>query len=79
MINKIFSRLEWQPTHATLIAGVVVLLGFGLSEISWAFLSLAALGTFGPGILRELGILNDQDEFQRRADRQAGYHAFLTA
>ena len=79
MINKLFSRLEWQPTHATLIAGVVVLLGFGLSEISWVFLSLAALGTFGPGILREMGILNDQDEFQRRADRHAGYHAFLTA
>ncbi|MBC8192106.1 MAG: hypothetical protein H8E18_06990 [FCB group bacterium] len=75
MINKLFGRLDWQPTHATLIAGVVVLLGFGLSEISWTFLSLAALGTFGPGILREMGLLNDQDEFQRRA----GYHAFLTA
>lgn len=79
MINKLFGRMEWQPTHATLIAGVVVLVGFGLSEISWAFLSLAALGTFGPGILREMGIVNDQDEFQRRADRRAGYHAFLTA
>jgi hypothetical protein len=79
MMNKLFSHLEWQPTHATLIAGAVVLLGFGLSEISWVFLSLAALGTFGPGILREIGWLNDQDEFQRRADRRAGYHAFLTA
>ncbi len=78
-MNKLFSHLEWQPTHATLIAGAVVLLGFGLSEISWVFLSLAALGTFGPGILREIGWLNDQDEFQRRADRRAGYHAFLTA
>ena len=79
MINKLFSRLDWQPTRATLIAGAVVLLGFGLSEINWGFLSLAALGTFGPGILREMEILNDQDEFQRRADRRAGYHAFLTA
>jgi len=79
MITKLFSRLEWQPTHATLIAGAFVLLGFALSEVNWWFLSLAALGTFGPGILRETGILNDQDEFQRRADRQAGYHAFLTA
>lgn len=79
MIKKLFSRLEWQPTHATLIAGGLVILGFALSEINWWFLCLAALGTFGPGILRETGILNDQDEFQRRADRRAGYHAFLTA
>lgn len=78
-MNKLLSRLDWQPAQATLIAGVVVILGFVLSEISWWFLSLAALGTFGPGILRELGFLNDQDEFQRRADRRAGYHAFLTA
>lgn len=64
---------------ATLIAGAVVILGFALSEVNSWFLSLVALGTFGPGILRELGLLNDQDEFQRRADRRAGYHAFLTA
>lgn len=25
------------------------------------------LGTFGPGILRELGWLKDKDEFERRA------------
>ena len=79
MISKIFSRLDWQPTHATLIAGFFVILGFGLSSVNNWFLALMALGTFGPGILRETGILNDQDEFQRRADRRAGYHAFLTA
>ena len=79
MLNKLLSRLEWHPTHATLAAGALVILGFALSEINWWFLTLAALGTFGPGILRETGILNDQDEFQRRADRRAGYHAFLTA
>ncbi|MCF7826209.1 MAG: hypothetical protein K9M55_05875 [Candidatus Marinimicrobia bacterium] len=79
MMNKLLSRLDWQPAQATLIAGLLVILGFALSEINWWFLSLVALGTFGPGILRELGLLNDQDEFQRRADRRAGYHAFLTA
>jgi hypothetical protein len=42
-----------------------------------AFLVLAALGAFGPGILRELGWLRDQDEFQRQAARRAGYHAYL--
>jgi len=79
MMNKLLARFDWHPAQGTLVAGVVVLLGFALSEISWAFLSLAALGTFGPGILREFGFLNDQDEFQRRAARRAGYHAFLTA
>jgi len=79
MIKKLFDRLDWHPAHGTLVAGAVVMLGFALSEINWWFLSLAALGTFGPGILRETGLLNDQDEFQRRADRRAGYHAFLTA
>jgi len=34
------------------------------------------VGAFGPGILRELGWLKDQDEFQRRAAHRAGYHAF---
>ena len=38
---------------------------------------MAGLGAFGPGILRELGWLNDQDEFQRQAARRAGYHAWL--
>jgi hypothetical protein len=43
----------------------------------WWFLVLAAAGTVGPGFLRELGWLQDQDEFQRRAAHTAGYHAFL--
>ena len=38
---------------------------------------VAGLGAFGPGILRELGLLRDQDEFQRQAARRAGYHAYL--
>lgn len=72
------SQERWRPTRATLIAGVVVITGFALSEVSWWFFLLVALGTFGPGVLRELGLLQDQDEFQRRAAHRAGYHAFLT-
>ncbi|NQV13813.1 hypothetical protein HQ531_00035 [bacterium] len=79
MIARLFAHLDWHPAHATLVAGVLVLGGFFLTEVNWGFLSIAALGTFGPGILREFGFLNDQDEFQRRAARRAGYHAFLTA
>jgi fructose-specific phosphotransferase system IIC component len=41
------------------------------------FLILAGLGAFGPGILRELGLLRDQDEFQRRTAHRAGYIAYL--
>jgi hypothetical protein len=55
----------------------VVVLGFLLTGVSWGFLTLVALGTFGPGILRELGWLKDKDEFERRAARRAGYHAYL--
>jgi len=79
MIAKLFTRFDWQPSPATLTAGGLVVLGFILSGMHEGFLTLSALGTFGPGILREFGLLNDQDEFQRRADRRAGYHAFLTA
>ena len=52
--------------------------GFLLTGLSWWFVLLSATGTFGPGILRELGWLRDQDEFQRLAAHRAGYHAFLT-
>jgi len=37
-----------------------------LRWLDWRGAALCALGAFGPGILRELGWLRDQDEFQRR-------------
>jgi hypothetical protein len=43
------------------------------------FLLVFGAGAFGPGALRELGVLNDQDEFQREASRAAGYRAYLAA
>jgi hypothetical protein len=55
----------------------MVVAGFLLTGVSWWFFLLAGLGTFGPGILRELNWLHDQDEFQRRTQHRAGYHAFL--
>ncbi|NQV30412.1 MAG: hypothetical protein HQ508_05955 [Candidatus Marinimicrobia bacterium] len=79
MIGNILARLDWHPTKGTQVAGGLVILGFLLSDYYEGFLTLAALGTFGPGILRELGFLNDHDEFQRRAAHRAGYHAFLAA
>ncbi len=69
---------RWRPTRTNLVAGAMVIAGFLLTQLSWWFLVLTALGTFGPGILREIGWLCDKDEFQRRAHYRAGYHAFLT-
>lgn len=66
-----------RPAPATLVGAGLVILGFVLAEIDWRFLAVSALGTFGPGILRELGWVNDKDEFQMRAAHKAGYHAFL--
>lgn len=62
---------------AGLTASGMVLLGFILMDVHPGFLALAALGTFGPGVLREFGWLRDQDECRRRAAHRAGYHAYL--
>jgi hypothetical protein len=69
---------RWRPTGIQLVAGGLVLAGLFLTSVNWWFILLSAAGTFGPGILRELGVLADRDEFQRQAVYRAGYHAFLT-
>ena len=65
------------------ISGALVMLGFLLPGMegaaSWWAILLVGLGTFGPGLMRELGWLRDKDEFQLQAARRAGYHAFLAA
>jgi hypothetical protein len=76
MSERAWNRLI--PTTAGLVAAVFVAVGVFL----WMFvdeglLLVAGLGAFGPGILRELGVLNDQDEFQREAARRAGNRAYL--
>ncbi len=74
---RLLARIGWRPTKATLIAAAFIVLGLALTDISWIFSFLIAIGIFGPGLLRELGWLKDQDEFQRQAARRAAYHAFL--
>jgi hypothetical protein len=67
-----------RPTTVGWIAGGLVALGILLSSfVHDGLLVVAALGAFGPGLLRELGVLRDQDEFQRQAAHRAGYHAYL--
>jgi hypothetical protein len=71
------SLFRRRPAPATLVGAALVILGFILAELDWRFLTLCAVGTFGPGILRELGWVKDKDEFQMRATHRAGYHAYL--
>ena len=61
-----------RPSPVTLVGAALVSLGFLLTTIDWRFLTLCALGTFGPGILREWGWVKDKDEFQMRAAHRAG-------
>jgi dipeptide/tripeptide permease len=66
------------PPLPVVIAGLLVVTGILLSLfVSMAFLILVGLGAFGPGLLRELGWLRDEDEFQRQAAYRAGYVAYL--
>ncbi len=65
---------------ATLVAGLFVVAGAVLAAtVDMAFLMVFGVGAFGPGALREMGILKDQDEFQREASRASGYRAYLAA
>lgn len=68
---------RWRPAPATLIASFFVLLGFVLAEIDWGYIAISAVAMFLPGILREMGVLRDKDEFQLEAARRAGYHSYL--
>ena len=66
------------PSMPGLIAGGLVILGVLLwMFVAEGLLFVSGLGAFGPGILRELGWLKDQDEFKRQAAHRAGYHAYL--
>ncbi len=71
-------RLAFSKTGAAAIALVVAGLALGFT-VHIGFLTLAALGLFGPGVLREAGLIADRDEFEREAARYAGYRAYLAA
>ncbi|MBK8167869.1 MAG: hypothetical protein IPK64_18140 [bacterium] len=77
-MSRVIEQLQLRrPATATLAGAVLVVAGFLLAGVSWWFFILSGAGACGPGILRELGVLKDKDEFQRRAAHRAGYHAFL--
>jgi hypothetical protein len=61
-----------------LVAVLSTAIGIVLAvTIDLSFLALAALGMFGPGLLRELGLFRDRDEFGEQASLRAGYRAYL--
>jgi MFS family permease len=74
---RILPRAGWRPTKVTLVSGALIAVGLLFLDRNWIFFVLVGLGILGPGLLREIGVLKDQDEFQRQAARRAAYHAFL--
>ena len=63
---------------AAIISVVLVVVGLVLgATVSMGFMALFGLGAVGPALLREVGILRDQDEFQRQASLRAGLRAYL--
>lgn len=73
------TEIGFRPSKTFLVAGSMVIGGFFLTALSWWFMLLVAAGTFGPGILREFGLLRDKDELETVAMYRAGYHAFLVS
>jgi len=71
------SIVAWLRSPVNLVASTLVIGGFLLTSIDEIWALLMGAGIFGPGILREFGWLQDKDEFQLRAARRAGYHAYL--
>ena len=73
------TEIGLRPSKTFLVAGALVVGGFLLTALSWWFMLVVAAGTFGPGILREFGLLRDKDELETVAMYRAGYHAFLVS
>lgn len=76
---EFLKRIPWRPSRVTLVATGLIVIGMMMTAVNEGFLVLVGIGMFGPGVLRELGLVHDKDEFQRRGMRRAGYHAFLVA
>ena len=49
------------------------------ATVGMGFLVLFGLGAFGPALLREVGLLRDEDEFAREARRIAGTRAYVAS
>ncbi len=77
-VGKRFSLGGMGISAATWVAVALVTAGLWLGVTAHrGWMILAALGAFGPGVLRQLGLLDDFDELQKAAAAKAGLHAYL--
>lgn len=67
--------IPWVPAVSIALIAAGLVLG---ATAGMGFLALFGLGAFGPALLREAGLLRDEDEFQRAAHARAARRAWLT-
>ena len=74
-----FSLQRWIRNPVSVISFVMIWAGFliALTTGRHVFLGLFGAGLFGPTLLRELGVMRWEDEFQRDTATRAALHAFL--
>lgn len=75
-----FSLRRWIRSPLNVVSFVLIWGGFliALTMGRQAFLWLFGAGLFGPTLLRELGVIRWEDEYQRDTTIRAAFHAFLT-
>lgn len=82
-MNVLQEKLHWfggvtNLSPVTMIALVLVAVGLLLGTTTHtAFMILFALGAFGPGLLRQMGLIDDLDELQKEAAAKSGLRAYL--
>lgn len=76
--QSLLARLQMTPVSLIALVLVVAGLVFG-AALHKGFVILMAMGAFGPGVLRQFGLLDDLDEFQKEAASQAGLRTYLAA
>lgn len=82
-MNVLRDKLHWfggvtNLSPVTVIAIVLVAVGLLLGATThMGFMILFALGAFGPGLLRQMGLLDDLDELQKEAAAKSGLRAYL--
>jgi hypothetical protein len=69
-------RLRSSPVGVVGFVLFVVGLWLGVA-VHKGFMILMALGAFGPGVLRQFGLIDDLDEYQKEAATKSGLRAYL--